>query len=57
MEEEKIEKIKSNNEKINKVIATIIQKYKDIKATGFNEKDELDETVKKIVEIEMKKMS
>lgn len=55
MEEEKIEKIKSNNEKINKVIATIIQKYKDIKATGFNEKDELDETVKKIVEIEMKK--
>jgi len=57
VEEEKIEKIKSNNEKINKVIATIIQKYKDIKATGFNEKDELDETVKKIVEIEMKKMS
>ncbi len=55
MEEEKIEKIKSNNENINKVIATIIQKYKDIRATGFNEKDELDENVRKIVEIEMKK--
>lgn len=50
-----IENVRKNNMEINKKIAMIVEKYKAMNKTAFDKNGRIDEDIKKLFELEMKK--